>query len=82
MRDGSQLAELEAEYVNRLIQAYPAGLGYTLDRDPRDHMTDLVAEGRVERKEIHEGVFYRLTDEHAEEIRRVAAAKAEGAEWN
>jgi hypothetical protein len=88
MRDANELTENEAELVNRLIEVYPAGLGYTLDREPpmRELSAELVAKGRVERKQITEGdltfVSYRLTDEHAEEIRRVAAERAENAGWN
>jgi hypothetical protein len=88
MRDGTELTEPEAELVNRLTEAYPAGLGYTLDRDPpmRELAAELVAEGRVERTEFTEGdvtgVSYRLNPDHAEELRQVAAERAESADWN
>lgn len=97
MRDLSELSEDEAGLVNRAIEAYPAALSYTLDRDPPVFETarGLIEEGRVERIEVDdaedpvtgnpvEGVMisYRLTDAQAEEIRRVAAAKQEGAQWN
>lgn len=96
MRDLSELSEDEAGLVNRAIQAYPAALSYTLDRDPPVYETasELIEEGRIERIEVddarnpltgipaEEMVGYRLTDSYAEEIRRIAAEKAEGAGWN
>jgi hypothetical protein len=96
MRDVTELTEDEAELVNRLIEAYPAALSYEPDRDPPVHAIakEVIEEGRVERKEIDDGdpetgapidgilIAYRLTDEHAEEIRRSAAEKAKGAGWN
>jgi hypothetical protein len=88
MRSVSELSQLEAEFVTMLIEAYPAGQGYIPERDHdvRDLTVDLVAEGRVERTEINEldasGVSYRLTDKFAEQVRRTAADRAEGAHLN
>ena len=97
MRVLSELTEQEAELVNRLIEAYPAALSYTPDRDPPVHEVarELIEEAGVERKQIDDAqdpvtgdpveetvIAYRLTDEQAEEIRRVAAEKQEGAQWN
>jgi hypothetical protein len=99
LRDISELSEEEAGWVKRLLIMYPEGFGYDLDRDPlvREFAAELVAEGRVERKEIDDGInpqtgeparpqiSYRLTDEHAEEIRRwvhAADAKRDAALFN
>ena len=94
MRDIAELTELEAELVNRAIEVYPGALGYSPGRDPHEIAKELVSEGRLERLEIVDavdvdtGLFaegmiaYRLTDQHAEEIRRSATQKAESARLN
>jgi hypothetical protein len=97
MRDVTELTELEADLVNRAIKVYPGALGYHPDRDPAVYevAVELIEEGRIERQEVDDGVDpvtgaqvdqimvgYRLTDEYAEAIRRTAAEKAAGADWN
>jgi hypothetical protein len=82
----TELTEQEAELVNRAIQAYPGGLGYRPDRDPQAIAAGLIEEGRIERLEVTDDgepfVTYRLRDDVAEEIRRIAAERAQGAGWN
>ena len=84
MRDLAQLTETEADLVTRLIHAYPAALGYARHREPavRAIARELLEEGRVERIEIDDGAAFRLTDEHAEEIRQIASTKADAARYN
>ena len=96
MRGAGEPTETAARFVNRLVELYPAGAGYSADRDRPviEAVADLVDEGRVERTPIDGGVdpetgaptgamvCYRLTDEYAEEIRRVAAERSESAGWN
>jgi hypothetical protein len=90
MRDVTELTEHEAELMNRAIETYPGALGYRPDRDPpvREVAAELIEEGRIERREIHDPedgslwISYRLRDEAAEEIRRTAAEKAKGAGLN
>jgi hypothetical protein len=89
MREVTELTELEAELIRRPLLVYPGALGYSPARDPRELAAELVNEGRLERVEVvdavdpNTGLFaewmiaYRLSDQHAEEIRRSAAAKAE-----
>ena len=84
MRDLAQLTETEADLVTRLIYAYPGALGYAEHREPPvfEIAWELIEEGRVERIEIDNGFAYRLTDQHAEEIRTIAAIKVDDARWN
>jgi hypothetical protein len=96
VRDASEITEDEAELVNRLIEAYPAALSYTPDRDPPVHQLamQLIEEGRITRQVLDDAkdpatgapvetmIGYRLADEQAEEIRQVSAKKSDAAKWN
>ena len=97
MRDLSELSEEEAGFVRRLLIMYP-GEGsattsiVTLPYAPL--LGELIAEGYVERKEIDDGInpqtgeparpqiSYRLTDEHADEIRLAAERRSAAAKDN